>query len=55
MVFRAVRNFRGKNQFGNGVFHPEEITGALNYLIKEAQQEFYGKEIASTLDSPPFR
>ena len=46
MVFRAVRNFQGKNQFGNGVFHPEEIKGALNYLIKQAQQEFYGKEIA---------
>ena len=45
MLFRAIRNFRGTNKSGNGVFRPQELNEARDYLIKQSQEEFYGKEI----------
>ena len=45
MLFRAIRNFQGKNQSGNGVLQPEEVQEALDFLIRQSQQEFYKEEI----------
>ena len=44
-VFRAVENFKRTNKYGNGVFHPDEISRAETFLIQESQKEFYQKEI----------
>jgi hypothetical protein len=37
-VFRAVRNFKKTNKYGNGVFHSEEISKAETFLIQESQK-----------------
>ena len=45
VLFRAIRNFRRKNKYGNGVLHKEEFEEARKFLIIMSQDEFYHKEI----------